>query len=55
LGLAIASEAIRLHRGTIHAENLRPNGLQIIIRLPAANDQASRRDELSKPEHSTPL
>jgi len=55
LGLAIASEAIRLHRGTIHAENLRPNGLQIIIRLPTANDQASRGDELSKPEHSASL
>src|SRR6266850_2430349 len=55
LGLAIASEAIRLHRGTIHAENLRPNGLQIIIRLPAANDQASRGDEVSKPEHSASL
>ena len=55
LGLAIASEAIRLHRGTIHAENLRPNGLQIIIRLPAADDQASRGDEISKTEHSTSL
>jgi two-component system sensor histidine kinase CpxA len=55
LGLAIASEAIRLHRGTIHAENLRPNGFQIIIRLPAANDQASRGDEISKTEHSTSL
>src|SRR5258707_184953 len=55
LGLAIASEAIRLHRGTIRAENLRPNGLQIIIRLPSANDQTSRGDELSKPEHSASL
>src|SRR5712664_616456 len=55
LGLAIASEAIRLHRGTTHAENLRPNGLQIIIRLPTANDQASRGDEVSKPEHSASL
>lgn len=55
LGLAIASEAIRLHRGTIHAENLRPDGLQIIIRLPAADDQASGGDELRKPEHSTSL
>ena len=55
LGLAIASEAIRLHRGTIRAENLRPIGLQIIVRLPVAYDPASHRDEISKPEDSTPL
>jgi two-component system sensor histidine kinase CpxA len=36
LGLAIASEAIRLHRGTISAANLRPTGLEITIRLPIA-------------------
>ena len=52
LGLAIASEAIRLHRGTIRAENVRPAGLQIVIQLPVASDRASQRDELSKPEHS---
>jgi len=34
LGLAIAAEAIRLHRGTISASNLRPKGLEITIRLP---------------------
>ena len=55
LGLAIASEAIRLHRGTIRAENLRPTGLQIIVRLPVAFDPASHGDEVSKTEHSTPL
>jgi signal transduction histidine kinase len=59
LGLAIASEAIRMHRGTIRAENLRPTGLEIIIQLPVAHDAAShvasRGDELSKPEHSTAL
>jgi signal transduction histidine kinase len=55
LGLAIASEAIRMHRGTIRAENLRPTGLEIIIQLPVAYDIASREDELSKPEHSTTL
>jgi two-component system sensor histidine kinase CpxA len=55
LGLAIASEAIRLHRGTIRAENLRPAGLEIIIQLPVANDIASHGDELSKPEHSATL
>jgi two-component system, OmpR family, sensor histidine kinase CpxA len=55
LGLAIASEAIRLHRGTIRAENLRPTGLHIIVRLPVACDPASHGDKVSKPEHSTPL
>jgi signal transduction histidine kinase len=52
LGLAIAAEAIRLHRGTIRAENLRPTGLEIIIQLPGANDVVVHADELSKPEHS---
>jgi signal transduction histidine kinase len=55
LGLAIASEAIRMHRGTIRAENLRPTGLEIIIQLPVAYDIPSHGDELSKPEHSTAL
>jgi two-component system sensor histidine kinase CpxA len=55
LGLAIASEAIRMHRGTIRAENLLPAGLEIIILLPFAHDIASHRDEPSKPEHSTAL
>jgi two-component system sensor histidine kinase CpxA len=40
LGLAIASEAIRLHRGTIRAANLRPNGLEITIQLPLHTTQA---------------
>jgi two-component system, OmpR family, sensor histidine kinase CpxA len=53
LGLAIASEAIRLHRGTIRAANLRPNGLEIIIQLPFAYDATSPVSELSKPAHST--
>jgi two-component system sensor histidine kinase CpxA len=53
LGLAIASEAIRLHRGTIRAENLRPSGLEIIIQLPVAFDTAAHESELAKPEHST--
>jgi two-component system, OmpR family, sensor histidine kinase CpxA len=34
LGLAIASEAIRLHRGKIRAANLLPTGLEIQIQLP---------------------
>jgi two-component system, OmpR family, sensor histidine kinase CpxA len=53
LGLAIAAEAIRLHRGRIRAENLRPAGLEIIIQLPVANDLVAHADELSRPEHST--
>jgi two-component system sensor histidine kinase CpxA len=55
LGLAIASEAIRLHRGTIRAANLRPTGLEITIRLPVAHDTASSGYEFSKPEQSTRL
>jgi signal transduction histidine kinase len=53
LGLAIASEAIRLHRGTISAANLRPTGLEITIRLPIAFDAASRQYELPQPEHDS--
>jgi two-component system sensor histidine kinase CpxA len=55
LGLAIASEAIRMHRGTIRAKNLQPTGLEITIQLPAAHIIAltPHGDEVSKPEHST--
>jgi signal transduction histidine kinase len=53
LGLAIASEAIRLHGGTISAANLRPTGLEITIRLPIAYDAASRRYEVPQPEHNS--
>ena len=53
LGLAIASEAIRLHRGTISAANLRPTGLEITIRLPIAYDAASRRYEVPQPEQNS--
>jgi signal transduction histidine kinase len=55
LGLAIAFEAIRLHRGRISATNLLPTGLEINIRLPVAYDVAVHRHDLSKPEHSTAL
>ena len=55
LGLAIACEAIRLHHGTIRAENIRPEGLEITIRLPLAADLASHQNELSKLEHSAAL
>jgi two-component system sensor histidine kinase CpxA len=53
LGLAIASEAIRLHRGTIRAANLRPNGLEIIIQMPFAYDAPSPVSKPSKPARST--
>jgi two-component system, OmpR family, sensor histidine kinase CpxA len=52
LGLAIASEAIRMHRGTIHAANIRPTGLEITIQMPLAHDAASSEYELSKSVHS---
>jgi two-component system, OmpR family, sensor histidine kinase CpxA len=34
LGLAIASEAIRLHGGIVTARNLRPSGLEVRVQLP---------------------
>jgi signal transduction histidine kinase len=34
LGLAIASEAVRLHKGKIYATNLVPTGLEVTIQLP---------------------
>jgi signal transduction histidine kinase len=41
LGLAIAAEAIRLHRGKINAANLLPTGLEVRIQLPNAYDVAA--------------
>jgi two-component system sensor histidine kinase CpxA len=55
LGLAIAAEAIRLHRGKIYAANLLPTGLEVKIQLPNAYDVADHAYELSKPEHSSTL
>jgi two-component system, OmpR family, sensor histidine kinase CpxA len=52
LGLAIASEAVRLHGGAITAANLRPAGLEIAIRLPIVFNAASRGYELLQPEHN---
>jgi two-component system, OmpR family, sensor histidine kinase CpxA len=48
LGLAIASEAIRLHHGTISAANRRPIGLEITIRLPIAFETPFLRYEHSQ-------
>jgi two-component system, OmpR family, sensor histidine kinase CpxA len=53
LGLAIASEAVRLHGGTISAANLRPTGLEITIRLPIVFNAASRGYQLLESEHET--
>jgi signal transduction histidine kinase len=53
LGLAIASEAVRLHGGTISAANLRPDGLEITIRLPIVFNAAFHGYELLQPEHNT--
>ena len=43
LGLAIAERIVRLHSGTIRAENAKPRGLEVEILLPhsALNDQES--------------
>ena len=48
LGLAIASEAIRMHGGTIYAANLPPGGLEVEIQLPLAYDIAGYASESSK-------
>jgi signal transduction histidine kinase len=53
LGLAIAAEAIRMHRGTIRAENIRPTGLEIIIQLPVGPEMPSREGELATPQPSS--
>jgi two-component system sensor histidine kinase CpxA len=37
LGLAITDRAVRLHGGTVRAENLRQGGLMVEIQLPVAN------------------
>lgn len=36
LGLAIADRVIRIHGGTIRAENAHPSGLKVVIKIPAA-------------------
>ena len=41
LGLAIADRVIRIHKGTIHAENTAPQGLQINIALPVVTRRVS--------------
>jgi signal transduction histidine kinase len=45
LGLAIASEAIRMHGGTVSAANLPGEGLEVRVRLPAAIRSASPKSD----------
>ncbi len=42
LGLAIADRVIRIHGGTIRAENAYPQGLKVIIQIPAAESNSTR-------------
>ena len=42
LGLAIADRVIRIHRGTIRAENAYPPGLKVSITIPAAESNSAR-------------
>jgi two-component system sensor histidine kinase CpxA len=46
LGLAIAFEAIRLHRGKICAANVLPTGLEVRIQVPIAYELAAHGHEL---------
>jgi two-component system sensor histidine kinase CpxA len=48
LGLAIAYRVIRIHRGTIRAENAHPPGLAVIIEIPATG-LSSTADSISAP------
>ena len=52
LGLAIASEAIRLHRGSISARNLQPAGLEIVIQLPVTSTPGGRLPVAAEFPHS---
>jgi two-component system sensor histidine kinase BaeS len=38
LGLAIARSIVQAHSGSIHAENRAPNGLRVVISLPAKQE-----------------
>jgi two-component system sensor histidine kinase CpxA len=48
LGLAIAAEAIRLHRGKIYAENVHPTGLEVKVQLPIPHHVAVHGNESSQ-------
>ena len=40
LGLSIVSAAVKFHRGSVHARNLQPHGLEIIIEIPVTATHA---------------
>jgi len=42
LGLAITERAVRLHSGTVHAENRPEGGLMLEIRLPAESKKPAK-------------
>jgi two-component system sensor histidine kinase CpxA len=42
LGLAIADRVVRIHGGSIRAENAYPQGLKVIIQIPAAESSSAR-------------
>jgi len=46
LGLAIADRIVRIHGGTIHAENAKPPGLQVEIILPIPADKSESKPPL---------
>jgi two-component system sensor histidine kinase CpxA len=48
LGLAIADRVIRIHGGTIRAENAHPPGLAVIIEIPAT-ELSSAPDSINAP------
>jgi two-component system sensor histidine kinase CpxA len=47
LGLSIASEAVRIHDGTINAQNRKTGGLQVTIRLPLITPGHGSEPQLS--------
>ena len=51
LGLALAEQAVRIHRGQITAHNAHQGGLEIVIRLPAVpgSNHNADREELTTP------
>ncbi len=58
LGLAITDRAVRLHGGSVHAENAEGGGLLVEIQLPIGNGSTpavseNRQDSTPKPEAST--
>jgi two-component system sensor histidine kinase CpxA len=53
LGLAIAQQAVRLHEGTISAENAQGGGLLVELTLPAAPENSGHRCPAPEDAHHT--